>query len=382
VAIDDLREAVCRCFLCAEMPLTEVARQPAPERERRIAHHNLLTSGEEVGRVRQAIRDGTLWELAERRATGHPALRAGLDEAKRHPEAFLPTEPASRRAFREVSPESRQRPAVVRFRRRIEEYARDLPLPRPIPRVPLRPEYLGRIPTHDRSDRRIAWRSETPLGPVPLELTELYPVGPYLGIDEFSERPRHRPPSILASELRDRTELDADLDRDWTPAWTHRQVEALLAWEYGSVVADALAGTVKGERSRRTGRLRTIVAEGKPWFVVGTDGLARPTFFGAGRLAPLLTEGRGRVVVADDAAPFVARGRSLFARFVAEADPGLSPDQTALLVDRSDALLAVGRLLLAPHEMTRLARGVAVRVTAHATAPVPVDEEPGTGSTE
>ncbi|MGI0156684.1 MAG: tRNA guanosine(15) transglycosylase TgtA, partial [Thermoplasmata archaeon] len=79
VAIDDLREQVCRCFLCAEMPLTEVARRPWEERERRIAFHNLLTSAEEVGRVRQAIRDGMLWELAERRATGHPALRAGLD---------------------------------------------------------------------------------------------------------------------------------------------------------------------------------------------------------------------------------------------------------------------------------------------------------------
>jgi len=82
IAIDDLRENVCRCFLCAEMPLTEVARKPAAEREQRIAFHNLVTSIEEIGRVRQAIREGTLWELAERRASGHPALRAGLDEAR------------------------------------------------------------------------------------------------------------------------------------------------------------------------------------------------------------------------------------------------------------------------------------------------------------
>lgn len=375
VSIDDLREEVCRCFLCAEVPLTEVARRPRPERERRIAFHNLLTSVEEVGRVRQAIRDGTLWELAERRAGGHPALRAGLDEAKRHPEAFLPTEPASRRAFREIAPESRHRPSVVRFRRRVETYARDLPLPQRISRVPLRPEYLGRIPTHDRSGLPIAWRCDTPLGFVPLELTDLYPVGPYLGRDEFAEPQRHRPASSVTVELRERSGFDADLDRDWTAEWTRRQVEGLLAWEYGSVVAEALSATVRGERSRRTGRLRTIVAQGRPSFVVGTDGIARPTFFGAGELAPLLTEGRGRVVVAEDAVPFVSRGRSLFSRFVVGADPSLSPDQTALLVDRRDALLAVGRLQLAPHEMPRLARGVAVRITAHASAPVPADEE-------
>ena len=88
-----------------------------------------------------------------------------------------------------------------------------------------------------------------------------------------------------------------------------------------------------------------------------------------------MTEGRGRVVVAEDAVPFVREGRSLFARFVVASDPALAPDQTALLVDRSDELLAVGRLVLAPHEMSGLSRGVAVRVTAHAKAPVPPEED-------
>ncbi|MGA8542001.1 MAG: tRNA guanosine(15) transglycosylase TgtA [Thermoplasmata archaeon] len=382
VAIDDLRERVCQCRLCAEMPLTEVARRPAEERERRIAYHNLLTSVEEIARVRQAIREGTLWELAERRASGHPALRAGLDEAKRHPDVFLPTEPLSRRAFREVTTESRERPAVVRFQRRVEEYRRNLPLPQRISRVPLRPEYLGRVPTRDRSGGTISWGCETPLGFVPLELTDLYPVGPYLGVEEFAGPRRHRPPSAVTTELRERAGLEVDLERDWTMEWTRRQVGAVLRWEYGEVVGEALAATAEGERSRRSGRLRTILHEGRPSFVIGTDGMARPTFFGGGQLAPLLTEGRGRVVVSDDAAPFVVRGRSLFSRFVLRADPALVPDQTALLVDREDNLLAVGRLLLAPQEMPRLARGVAVRVTAHAAAPVPEDSEGDSDSPE
>ncbi len=380
VAIDDLREEVCRCALCAEVPLPEVARRPAAERERRIAVHNLLTSMEEIGRVRQAIHDGTIWELAERRATGHPALRAGLEEAKRWPDVFLPTEPASRRAFREISDASRVRPAVVRFRRRIEEYVRDRPLPRRISRVPLRPDYLRRIPVRDREGRPIAWSCETPLGSVPLELIDLYPVGPYLGIEEFADRARHRPPAAVDTELRALEGLDADLDRDWSAEWTELQVRALLALEYGPIVADELAGRLRGERSRRTGRLRTLLGDGRPWFVVGTDGIARPTFFGGGQLVPVLGEGRSRVVVSDDAAPFVARGRSLFARFVTGADPTLVPDQTALLVDRDDALLAIGRLVLAPHEMPRLARGVAARVTAHAAAPIAAEDAEAPGS--
>ncbi len=376
VAAGELREEICRCALCGQQPLTEVARLPAAERERRLALHNLLVSIEEVGRVRQAIRDGTLWELAERRAGGHPALRAGLDETKRHPEPFLPTEPASRRAFREIAVESRSRPSVLRFRHRVDEYLRERPLPEPIPRVPLRPEYLARVPCEDRAGRSIAWQCETPLGPVPLELTELYPVGPYLGVEEFAVPRRHLPASAVRDDLAARPDLDVDLDRNWSAEWTPRQVHALLAWEFGPVVADDLASRLRGERSRRSGRLRSIGADGTPWFVVGTDGIPRPTFAGARELLPRLPEGARRVVVADDAVPFVASGRSLFSRFVVGSDPLLVPDETALLVDRKDTLLAVGRLLLAPHEMPRLARGVAVRVVAHAGAPVGEEREP------
>ena len=376
VAIDDVREPICRCFLCAEVPLTEVARRPAEERERRIAYHNLVISIEEIGRVRQAIHDGTLWELAERRAGSHPALRAGLDEAKRHPEVFLPTEPAARRAFREIAPESRLRPAVVRFRQRVAEYVRPLPLPERIERVPLRPDYLARIPTEDRQRRPLRWQCETPIGFVPLELLDLYPPGPYLGVDEFVEPRVHRPPSAVTDELRARPDLEVDLDRDWSEAWTAVQVRGLLDWEYGPAISEALAPSVRGERSRRTGRLRTIGVPGRPWFVVGTDGLARPTFFGATQIAPWLGAGRGTVTVTDDAVPFVSAGRSLFAKFVAAADPALVPDQSAILVDRKEQVLGVGRLLLAPHEMGRLRRGVAVRVVAHARSHPVEDDEP------
>jgi 7-cyano-7-deazaguanine tRNA-ribosyltransferase len=375
VAIDELREEVCRCFLCSEMPLIEVARLPRDERERRIAFHNLATSTEEVGRVRQAIREGNLWELAERRAAAHPALRAGLAMAREHSEVFLPTEPETRRAFREVGPESRGRPAVVRFLDRVRLYRAGKPAPRRIGRIALRPEYLRHVPTLDPEGSSIYWESETPLGPVPLELTELYPVGPYLGVDEFSRPQRHRPPSRVAEEVRRAWGDPSDLPRDWTPEWTRRQVRALLEWQYGPVAAAGLAPELEGERSRRSGRLRVLVHQGQTEFHVGTDGVPRPTFRGAVRLQKVLPLSRNRVVVDDDAVPFVREGRSLFVRFVVQSDPALVPDSSALLVDRSDTLLAVGRLLLAPHEMARLARGVAARVTSHAASAEPLSDE-------
>jgi len=375
VPLEDLRENTCRCFLCAELPLTEVARLPAEERERRVAFHNLVVSVEEIGRVRQAIQDGTLWELAERRTGAHPALRAGLLEAMANPDVFLVAEPDSRRAFREVVAESGGRPAAVRFRHSVDIYRVGRTSARTVPRFPLRPDYLRFLPTMDRSGNAVEWESLTPFGPVPVELTDLYPVGPYLGVEEFLRRPRHRSPGMFASVVRESSPGETDLERDWTTTWDERQVARLLEWRYGWGVGAALAHGLVAERSRRTGRLRAMLRDGQTEFVVGTDGIPRPTYRGAVRLHAELAPGRERVVVLEDAVPFVREGRSLFSTFVAGADPGLVPGASALLVDPVDRLLAAGRLVLAPHEMGRLRRGVAVRVTAHARSRPPEAEE-------
>ena len=375
VALESIREPICRCALCVEHPLAEVGRWPGPAREAHLALHNLSESVAEIGRVRQAIRDGTLWELVERRAAAHPALRAGVEAAVSRPEVFWPTEPESRRAFREIATTSPDRPAVQRFRLRVAAFGAGRSPTRPIARIALRPEYLGRVPTHDRSGRPVWWEAETPAGPVPLELTELYPVGPYLGRAEFDEPPRHRAPSEITGELSALAGLDADLGQDWSDRWTDRQVRSLLAFQFGSAIAATFPDRLTADRSRRTGRLRTIGLDGVPWFVVGSDGVPRPTFRGAEQILPRLPLGRHRVVVADDAVEFVREGRSLFSRFVAGCDPALVPGAAAWLVSERDELLAVGRLVLAPHEMGRFRRGVAAWVTAHARRPTPVEED-------
>jgi len=375
IAIDELRERTCRCALCEEIPLPEVATLEPVERERRIAEHNLLTSAEEMGRVRQAIRDGTLWELVERRSSAHPALRAGLLAALDRGEIFLPTEPASRRAFRETGPWSYERPAVRAFRHRLAEYSQGLPPARTLSRIALSPEYLSRVPLATRTGPAIRWESDTPFGRVPVELLEVYPVGPCLSAAEFGSTTGRRSPRDVTGELREGDPAGLDLERDWTAEWTDLEVRSRLSWQYGRPSADVLlVRRMRGERSRRTCRLRGIAADGVPLFQIGNDGLPRPSFRGAEILRTTLPPPRVRITVHPDAAEFVRAGRSLFSRFVLGADPALRIGETALLVDPDDTLLAVGRVLLAPHEMNDLRRGVAVRVTAHAKRPQEPEE--------
>ncbi|MGI0054680.1 MAG: tRNA guanosine(15) transglycosylase TgtA [Thermoplasmata archaeon] len=378
VALEDVREELCHCALCAERPLYSLGREPPTERERWIAAHNLLISAEEMGRVRQAIREGTLWELAERRSTAHPALAAGLRLLKGRSEVFLPTEPESRRTYRETGIASFDRPAAVRFRRALERYRAGRPSGTTIRRLPLEPEYLSRLPLSDARGGVIQWECESPFGPVPLELIELYPVGPCLSEEEFRlPRPSRLSVREIGEDAGARAGLPPGPRSEFLAAWDRLQLRASLEWRYGEAVAETiLTGGAQAERSRRTGRLRAIVRDGRTLFQVLNDGIPRPTFAGAELLHALVEAPGERVCVAADAAPFVREGRSLFSRFVLSADPRLVPGSSALLVGPGDELLAVGRLLLAPHEMGRLRRGVAVFVSAHARQPLPPNEEP------
>ena len=96
-----------------------------------------------------------------------------------------------------------------------------------------------------------------PVGPVPLELTDVYPVGCYLAPEEFDARPAS---ASLAEAFEG---LAVDLERDWLAAWTRRQVDALLAWRYGPAAAAELAHErLEGRRSPKTGQLRRIERDG------------------------------------------------------------------------------------------------------------------------
>lgn len=71
---------------------------------------------------------------------------------------------------------------------------------------------------------------------------------------------------------------------------------------------------------------------------------------------------RLRVTVSGDAAPFVARGKTVFVKHVKVADPEIRPAEEVLVVDLNDRLLASGKALLSGEEMLAFKVGKAVEV--------------------
>jgi 7-cyano-7-deazaguanine tRNA-ribosyltransferase len=368
--LESVREDFCPCRLCERTPLTAISTLPAPERETHIARHNLLQSLAEVRRVRQAIREGTLWELAERRALGHPALREGLRETLADVGIFLEAEPWSRRTLRLQLPESWGRPAIVRWRQRLEEYRASFSLRRSWPGGSLDPAKLARGPPPELpGSGEVLWEVPTPLGPVPVELSQVYPGGSLLAPDDdFGVEEEGSDREDPASHARMEEIPGPDPER--LAAWTRRHVRGLLRWCWGThAMALAEAPDLKVRRTRSSGRLRDIARGPEVLFHVGNDGLPRPTLRGGQELWSRLPKPRGRVVASEEAVPFVLAGQSLFSRHVRTADPNLHPGDPVLLVDQADLYLGVGQGILSGPEMGRFLRGVAVRVTAHIPPP-------------
>jgi uncharacterized protein with predicted RNA binding PUA domain len=113
----------------------------------------------------------------------------------------------------------------------------------------------------------------------------------------------------------------------------------------------------------RTGRVRQIaLADRRIATVRANDGFLILSTFGGERLKAALPYPQKRVVMNDDAAPFVARGKTAFCKFVVDCDPEIRALEEVLLVDRDDSLLATGQALLAAPEIKAFRRGTAVNV--------------------
>jgi predicted RNA-binding protein (TIGR00451 family) len=115
--------------------------------------------------------------------------------------------------------------------------------------------------------------------------------------------------------------------------------------------------------SKNTGKIRHIhlkkelLATLRP-----TTGLFVLTLAGAKRLTRELKPIRCWVKIMDEAEPFVAKGRSAFAKHVIDADMEIRPQDEVIVMNMKNDVLAVGRALLSGKEMKEFCRGVAVRV--------------------
>jgi 7-cyano-7-deazaguanine tRNA-ribosyltransferase len=74
----DLLYLPCSCTVCRNRSPEDLRELPKGERERIIAEHNLHVTMTEMETIKQAIAEGSLWDLVETRAKGHPQMTSAL----------------------------------------------------------------------------------------------------------------------------------------------------------------------------------------------------------------------------------------------------------------------------------------------------------------
>jgi len=141
------------------------------------------------------------------------------------------------------------------------------------------------------------------------------------------------------------------------------RIRVIADYQFGRGAGKALfTDDVKFVMSR-TGRVRQITSGNRRIATVrANDGFLILSAIGGERLKTVLPYPRKRVVMDDDAAPFVAKGKTAFCKFVVGCDPEIRAMEEVLLVDKDDRLLATGQALLSAPEMMAFKRGTAVSV--------------------
>lgn len=76
----------CSCPNCMKDTPKDVLSRSKKEIETFLAEHNLFVCISEIRRIKQAIKEGRLWELVEMRTHAHPALFSAVKKIKEHAE--------------------------------------------------------------------------------------------------------------------------------------------------------------------------------------------------------------------------------------------------------------------------------------------------------
>jgi uncharacterized protein with predicted RNA binding PUA domain len=135
-------------------------------------------------------------------------------------------------------------------------------------------------------------------------------------------------------------------------------------YQFSKGVGEALfPDSVTISFSRQTGRIRHIFLDGNLLATLRpTDGMFSLTIHGARRIVANSKPLRHWVRINKEVSPFVAEGKSVFAKHVTDADVEIRPMEEVIALDERGEVLAVGRAVLTGREMKAFKRGVAVKV--------------------
>jgi uncharacterized protein with predicted RNA binding PUA domain len=140
-------------------------------------------------------------------------------------------------------------------------------------------------------------------------------------------------------------------------------VRTIADYQFGKGIGKELFPDGATFQLSRTKRVRQILYSGSRRATArAKDGFFTLSIEGASVIHRLLPGKKLRVVISEEAVPFVEKGKTAFIKHVVDIDPDLRAGEEVLVTDKADRLLATGQLLLSPTEILALDSGAAVDV--------------------
>ncbi len=273
--LDNLNELPCCCPICTKFTASELRNLKEDEKSLQLAKHNLYVSFAELKKIRSAIAEGNLWELVERRASSNPYLLESMKKLKKtENKTWLErSESTSKdRALFYTGNHTIHRPIIYRCHRRlIDRYEPlfDTTIVFPEGNKPYSNYYSEQIKKIIRKNNNVEILINSHLGPVPIELDEMYPfaqsVFPETTDKEteeevsriFDEFTKNREVIIWEgdetlqklSESQEKSQNDIDI----------RRISAVANMQFGKDSSKSLFdGKIKIIKSKKTGKIRNI----------------------------------------------------------------------------------------------------------------------------
>ena len=379
--LDNLNELPCNCPICSKYSASELKKLDNKQRILEIAKHNLYVCFAEIKKIRNAISQGNLWELVERRANSNPYLLEALNilkskDNKSWLEQFEPT--SKTKAMFYTGSNTVHRPSVFRLHNRLLN--RYKPISKNIVVFPENTKpysnyYSKEIDQILKKNGNIGVVIDSSLGPVPIELDEMYPFAQSVFPDILYKDTEQELTKLFDIFSKNKDIICWDDSKTLSEIKAQKKkidldvlrVSAVSDMQFGKNASKALLeGKIKIIKSKKTNKIRNIFCNDNHVLSMrAEDGLFTLKIEGGKLLHNYFKRPTLRVVIEKDAITFVKEGKSVFAKFVKDCDPELRPFDECLIVDEKDNLLAVGRCLLNREEMITFNYGVAVKTREH-----------------
>ncbi|MCG2827325.1 MAG: tRNA-guanine transglycosylase, partial [Thermoplasmatales archaeon] len=367
--VDEMNYSPCPCPVCSDFD--EIKEMKEKEKIRKIAEHNLYVSFSEIKKIKQAIHEGSLWELVEERCRCRPELLSALKKLGEHKEFLERFEPLSRKSFFYTGKVSLNRPIVYRYRKRIfERYEKpeaDILVVLPESGRPYSKTYYDVIKKiSEKVNAHFVVNSV--FGPVPVEFDEMYPIGQSVVPDEVEPEDNLIKEYIKRFDYHDVLNWKDDKTFEELESFKKKssfnidvqKIKSVAFYQFGKC-QDLFGGKIKLVKSKN-GKIRNVFVNDEHILSVRNDGFFTLKMPGAKKLHSILKHPNMRVVVNDDAVPFIREGKNVFSKFVVECDPEIRPKDEVLIVDKKDALIGIGRAVMNRDEMLSFKKGIGVKV--------------------